>query len=229
MIHYGLDIHKIFIEIAGIKSASSKVCIRSRIDTNITSIKKFASSLNTDDHVVIESTTNAFPIAQLLRKYTPHVFVANPLQTKIIAQSKVKTDKIDAEVLARLEASGFLPVVWEPEPKLLELRKVTSFANALTKQQTMAKNRIHSILHRNLIPYASLYSDLFGIKGRTFLNTVELPGDERFQLNMELSLLDYLKLSINTVRTRIAQKTITDKDALRLMTIPGIIIIQPYL
>jgi len=222
MIHYGLDIHKTFIETVSIKSASSPVLTRSHIDTDITSIKHFASSLTPDDHVVLESTTNAFPIAQLLRQYTPHVSVANPMQTKIIAQSKVKTDKIDAEVLARLEASGFLPVVWEPDQQLLELRKITSFANALTKQQTMAKNRIHSILHRNLVPYASLYSDLFGTKGRIFLNTIELPEDERFQLNMELELLDFLKQSINTVRKRIAQKTMADKEALRLMTIPGI-------
>ena len=40
------------------------------------------------------------------------VVIANPLQVKAIAHAHVKTDKIDAGVLANLYAAGFLPEVW---------------------------------------------------------------------------------------------------------------------
>jgi hypothetical protein len=41
------------------------------------------------------------------------VVVANPLQVRSIAWAKVKTDKIDACLLAKVHASGFLPEVFE--------------------------------------------------------------------------------------------------------------------
>ena len=45
----------------------------------------------------------------------PHVkrvVIANPKQVRIIAHAKIKTDTIDASVLAQLNASGFMPEVW---------------------------------------------------------------------------------------------------------------------
>ena len=39
----------------------------------------------------------------------------NPLQVKAIAHAHVKTDKIDAGVLASLRAADFLPEVWLPD------------------------------------------------------------------------------------------------------------------
>jgi transposase len=43
--------------------------------------------------------------------------MANPLQVKAIAHAHVKTDKIDAGVLASLHAAGFLPEVWLPDAR----------------------------------------------------------------------------------------------------------------
>ena len=43
------------------------------------------------------------------------VVIANPRQVRLIAEARIKTDVIDATVMARLYASGFLPEVWIPE------------------------------------------------------------------------------------------------------------------
>jgi transposase len=43
------------------------------------------------------------------------VVIANPKQVRVIAHAKIKTDTIDAGVLAQLYASGFLPEVWVPD------------------------------------------------------------------------------------------------------------------
>ena len=40
------------------------------------------------------------------------VVVANPAKTRAIAEAKVKTDKVDAEILAQLLAADYLPGVW---------------------------------------------------------------------------------------------------------------------
>jgi len=36
------------------------------------------------------------------------------VQVRLIAEARVKMDKIDAAILAQLYASGFLPQVWMP-------------------------------------------------------------------------------------------------------------------
>jgi hypothetical protein len=56
----------------------------------------------------------------------PHVkkvVIANPKQVHIIAYAKIKTDTIDASVLAQLYASGFLPEVWIPDEPTQALRR----------------------------------------------------------------------------------------------------------
>jgi transposase len=41
-------------------------------------------------------------------QHVRRVVVANPVQVRLIAESRIKTDKIDAAMLAQLFTSGFL-------------------------------------------------------------------------------------------------------------------------
>ena len=102
----GLDVHKDFIQIASIKDGSSPVIESKRIDTRIEQIIEFAKTLTSEDHVVLESTTHSSPIATLLRSHGADVVISNPMKTRLMTKSKAKTDKIDAEKLARLLAAG---------------------------------------------------------------------------------------------------------------------------
>jgi len=71
--------------------------------------------LSKEDEVVVEATGNAMAVVRVLSPYVARVIVANPLQVKAIAHAHVKTDKIDAGVLASLRAAGFLPEGWLPD------------------------------------------------------------------------------------------------------------------
>ncbi len=51
----------------------------------------------------------------MIAPHVAKVVVANPKQVRLIAHAKIKTDAIDAGVLAQLYASGFLPEVWMPD------------------------------------------------------------------------------------------------------------------
>ena len=63
-----------------------------------------------------EATGNATAVAEVIRPYVGRVAIANPRQVRLIAEARIKTDVIDATVLARLYASGFLPPeVWVPD------------------------------------------------------------------------------------------------------------------
>lgn len=220
MAFYGLDAHKKFIQSEVIDAPAERSKRSFMISTNVEAIARFAGTLGPEDAVALESTTHAFPIAQLLRRSGARAVVSNPMKTKIIAESKTKTDRVDSLALANLLAADFLPTVWEPDEQTEKLRKITSYAQAITRQKTAVKNRIHYILHRNLVSCGQ-FSDLFGANGRAFLQTLALPEDERFQLDRELALLDYLDADLRAVKERMARYAIADEETLRLMTLPG--------
>ena len=97
----------------------------------------FARTLTDDDHVVVEATGNASAVAEVIRPHVGRVVVANPRQVRLIAEARIKTDVIDATVLARLYASGFLPEVWIPDEATLGLRREVT-----RRTQTFGKGRV---------------------------------------------------------------------------------------
>ena len=64
------------------------------------------------DEVAIEATCNTHAIVRLIEPRVARVVVSNPQKTRAIAEAKVKTDKVDAQVLAQLLAADYLPAVW---------------------------------------------------------------------------------------------------------------------
>ena len=70
---------------------------------------------------------------------------------RVIAYARMKTDKIDAAILARLHAGGFLPEVWSPGEDTHRLRRHTAERVGVREQVVRTKGRIHAILHANLI------------------------------------------------------------------------------
>lgn len=103
------------------------------------------------DHVVLEATGNTAAIVNVLRQHVARVAIANPLQVRLIAEARVKTDKIDAAVLAQLYASHFLPEVWMPDENTLALRRQVSRRAQLVRQRTRLKNEVHAVLAAHLI------------------------------------------------------------------------------
>ncbi|BBB94833.1 transposase [Bradyrhizobium elkanii USDA 61] len=58
-----------------------------------------------------------------------------------------RTDAIDAAVLAKLYATGFLPEVWVPDQRTMALRRQVARRTQLVRQRVRLKNLIQSILH----------------------------------------------------------------------------------
>ena len=86
-----------------------------RVDMRRPLLEAFAKKLSKDVVVVVEATGNASSVAAVIAPHVKKVVIANPMQVRIIAHAKIKTDTIDASVLAQLYASGFLPEVWIPD------------------------------------------------------------------------------------------------------------------
>ena len=77
----------------------------------------FGRRLRPHDEVVIEDTGNVAMIVHLLRPFGQRLVTANPLQVRLIAQAKVKIDKIDNAVLVKLLVPGpCLRSGWQTKP-----------------------------------------------------------------------------------------------------------------
>jgi transposase len=79
------------------------------------------------------------------------VTVSNPMGSRAIASAKVKTDMIDAKVLAQLDAADFLPEVRAPDEVTLALRRRIALRSSLVRHQTRSRNQIEAVLARKLI------------------------------------------------------------------------------
>ncbi len=72
----------------------------------------FGHSLGSDDRVVLEATGNALAIAGIIAPHVGEVVLAHSGKVRAIAETKVKTDAIDACTLAELLAADLVPRVW---------------------------------------------------------------------------------------------------------------------
>lgn len=219
MRYLGLDVHKRVVQ-ACIVDAGGQVTGTLRFDLTRESLADFARRhLDDDCAVALEATTNTWAIVDVLAPSCPRVVVSNPMRTKAIASAKIKTDKVDAEVLAQLLRCDFLPTVWTPDAHTRDERALASRRSALTRQSISLKNRIHSVLHQRLI---AAPAELFSAKGLAWLRDTALPTIARGEIDTLLRLLDALQIEQASLRAEVDRAAFASEEMKLLMTLPGI-------
>jgi transposase len=166
----GLDIHRVFAEAVALDNGELRRL--GRIGMTRNHLEAFARTLCLTDHVVVEATSNATAVTEILAPYVARVAVANPLQVHLIGKAKIKTDAIDARVLAKLYAAGFLPEVWIPDAATLARRRQVTRRTQLVRQRVRLKSIVQSILHANLIPDAHMRTCSAARGGRGFGHSI---------------------------------------------------------
>ena len=217
--YIALDIHKHYCVIAGVDRDGQVVLHPVRVEHEDLEgwLKK---NLLSSDRVVIESTTNAWHVYDLLEPLVAKVLVANPIKVKQIACARVKTDKKDALILARLLAANLVPTVWVPPKHVRELRQLISQRRKLVGMHTQVVNRMHSVSHRHHLGHP---------RGKRFQEKdmgwrEKLEGMQRFQLDLDLETKKYLKGQIDRITEelrRMSQEEPWAEGMLYLMQIPG--------
>jgi transposase len=145
-----IDIHKHYLMIGAIDAAKQVVLQPRRVELSRWPHWAHANLLPTDA-VVIEATTNAWAIYDLLAPLVGRAVVVHPAKVKLIAAARVKTDKVDVLNLAHLLRADLLPEVWVPPQHVRDLRALLSHRRRLVSLQTTAKNRLQSVLHRLVV------------------------------------------------------------------------------
>jgi transposase len=215
----GLDVHREFAQIAVWEDG--KVRQAGQIALSAEALRAFADSLGPEDEVAIEATCNTHAIARLIEPRVARVVVSNPQKTRAIAEAKVKTDKVDAEVLCQLLAADYLPSVWVADEQTQALRRQVARRTHIVRQRTRLKNQVQSILHRNLVSRPPV-ADLFGVKGRCWLGDQHLPADEELAVQALLRQLDFHGQELRIIDAALGRIALGSAEVKRLMTIPGV-------
>lgn len=216
---YGLDIHKQFIQVCRIDDEGKQRC-DFRIDADRQSILGFAASLTEGDAVALEATFHSWAIWSLLSGHGTRVVVANSMQVKAIAHARVKTDKIDAHILAQLLRADFIPEVQMPDVATWELRQLMTHRQLLVRQRTAARNAVCGILNRKLLTPA--LKELFGPSGRRWILAQHYTDIERLMLDNDLAHLDALDERLGVIDAKLRELASHSLNVKLLMTIPGV-------
>ena len=214
----GMDIHRTFAEV--VFWEDGRLRPHGRVDMTRSGLEGFARGLTKEDEVVVEATGNAMAVVRVLSPYVARVIVANPLQVKAIAHARIKTDKIDAGVLASLRAADFLPEVWVPDAETERRRRLVARRNQVVRHRTRVKNEIHAILAAHLVPPCP-HAELFNGPGRAWLAKQVLPDDERATIERHLRELDRLGEDLAVLDREIGVAVVDDPAVKRLLTIAG--------
>ncbi len=134
----GLDVHRDFIEVA--IWGAGKIRRGTRIETKPDAIRTLAESLDSEDQVVLEATSGSVAVARILTPYVARVVVANAADVRAISHARVKSDRLDAAMLARLLAADLIPGVWVADEGTEALRRRVVRRAALVRQLVRAKN-----------------------------------------------------------------------------------------
>jgi transposase len=215
----GLDLHQKMVE-AVIVDDTGRLLHTERFPATRAALEAFARRRLAGCLVALEATCNTWPVAGILQPLVAEVVISNPMRTRAIASAKIKTDRVDATVLAQLLRLDYLPRVWQPDPETQALRHHTTERANLVADRTRIKNRIHAVLHQRLIEAPP--GDLFGARSLKWLTALKLDDDGRQSLDRHLRQLAAVQAELALLEERLSRQAYHDPRAKLLMTLPGV-------
>jgi transposase len=220
--YIGVDYHKKYSYIV-VKNEDGHVEGRGVVNNTKDEIQQFVEPYR-HGMAVVEATRNWGLIYDWLDEVLDNVALAHPLKVKAIAEAKIKTDKISADILADLLRANLLPRAYAPSRQTREIKSILRQRMFFVRIQTMIKNRIYDILdrHPDVILQAPDVSDLFGAAGMQWLSQTTLSGEDNNLLISELELLRFLKEKISQTNITVKELARRDNRTGLLQSIPGI-------
>jgi len=184
-------------------------------------IRNLASRLTAEDRVVMESTGSVWTtLYNNLEERRIPVTLANPLKTKAIASARIKTDKVDARILAHLLRSDLVAECYVPPRELREIRTLVRHRAGLVRMRSTVKNRVHALLDER--GQWCAYSDLFGKRSLKWLRELELGSLDRLMLDNHLCHVESLNAQIGRVDVEVRRRASLDEDARLLLSLTGV-------
>jgi len=193
--YVGLDVHKTYNQ-ACVMDESGEIIKEQKFLNTKEELDQFLETIPEDSVIGIEACSVWQAIYGEIESKGFDVRLAHPMDTQLIAKSKVKTDKIDAQALAKLLRLDEFPEAYVPPEHMRKLREIVRHRYALVKIRSHVKNMVHGILLKtgNQLEL----TDIFGKTGMLTMRSTEfnIQPQYRFELNHYLDLIDYINQQI---------------------------------
>jgi len=132
----------------------------------------------------------------------------------------VKTDKLDARILAHLLRADLIAESYVPPENVREIRALVRHRLSLVQMRTMVKNKVHAITDK--YGYRCEFSDMFGKAGTQWLKTQEMSEIDCLLLENHLSLIESINMQIRRVDEAIRERASQDEDVRLLLSLTGV-------
>lgn len=223
-LYVGVDYHRKYSYLT-VMNQTGKIVKQGQVDNKKELVSQFLSDArcNGNSSAVLEATRNWTVMHDWLEEMVDEVHLAHPLKVKAIAEAKIKTDKIDAKVLANLLRTDLLPEAYIARKEAREVRSVLRQRMFLIRLRVMVKNRIAGMLDRYPeLREAQPIQEVFGTKGKAWLRQIAVKETDRRLLDEDLCLLDELDRHIERTESLVEELARDDWRVQLLETVPGI-------
>src|SRR5262245_39832709 len=159
----GWDLHRNFSQVSLLEMTDGTLHTirRHRLEhADREAMRKWLSALPPGTPVALEGAFGWPWVADLLTELGLDPHLGHPPALKVLAKHEAKSDRADADRLARFWLQGKFPESYLSTPEVRQIRERVRYRMTLSGLRTQIKNRVQAILHRQGILHE--FTDLFG-------------------------------------------------------------------
>jgi transposase len=175
MFFVGIDLHKKTITVCVVNQEGGVVMRRTLACCEPHNIVAFFQRLG-KFQAVVEATSSYEWLWRLLEPMADRLVLAHPKKLRIIAESKRKSDRIDAQVLAEYLAKDEIPESYRPTPRQRQHRMLVRHRCFARRRGASARTKIRRIV----ADYNADRPNLFTADGLSYLAGLKLADADRF-------------------------------------------------
>jgi len=225
--HLGIDVGKRKCR-AALKDDKGKILNEFFFGNDKQGIRDLLSKIPSKEigptQAVLESTGNMWMrIHDTLEDNGIDTILANPYKTRIIAEARIKSDKLDARILSDLLRTDLIYESYVPKKEDRDKRSLVRHRITLSRTKTRLVNKVHSILDK--YDYKTDVTDIFGVSGIEWLKSLlpKVSSVDRIILVTSLESIQAINHQIDAVSKEISKYASRDStDVKLLLSITGI-------
>ena len=204
MFYSGIDQHKrdSYITTYG---PDGEVVKQERVPNTPLLLQRYFAQFPGPHRAVVESTGSWYWLADLLKTQHVDLTLAHATRLKAISAAKVKTDKVDSDVLALLLRADLIPEAHMIDEQQRAPRDLMRTRLRLVEKCSSAKNSIERLLEKFNVPTVAELLPLYRLQATCYQAQIAL-----------------LAQQIKTIETTLHPHLIPNADIQRLLWIPGI-------
>lgn len=222
MITIGVDFHKQTSSYR-LLDEEGKPLKRYKFNNDPDIIRDFLLSIPGEKQLAMEATRSWGLYYECVKDHVDYFYLGHPKKMKAITESETKNDKTDADMIAKLAYSGFLPKAHVSSITVRQLRSLVRYRGYLVNQRRSVRNQVHSLIDRNVWPCQKpgSFKNIFCKRGLKWMQELSLHERERFILDQCLQKFHQLNEQITAVELYIQSQEHDMPGVKYLRTVPG--------